>query len=143
MEKLRFDTGWEFTDQPVHFPAPTVGWQTIDLPHDIAITKPRSQTAPTTGSGGYAWSGIVTYRRKFQAPEEWKAQSVQLEFEGVYMNAEVSLNGNLVVLHPYGYTSFLVDLSPYLKFNAENEITVVVNNSAQPNSRWIFEASMA
>ena len=61
---------------------------------------------------------------------------MQIEFEGVYMNAEVSINGQLVALHPYGYTSFIVDLTPHLKYGAENVLKVVVNNSAQPNSRW-------
>jgi beta-galactosidase len=69
-------------------------------------------------------------------PAEWRGQSVQVEFEGVYMNAEVSINRQLVTLHHYGYTSFIVDLTPHIKYGAENELVVSVNNSAQPNSRW-------
>ena len=61
---------------------------------------------------------------------------MQLEFKGVYMNAEMAINRQLVALHPYGYTSFVVDLTPHLKFDQENELVVVANNSAQPNSRW-------
>jgi beta-galactosidase len=108
----------------------------VSLPHDISITKTRSASYPTAPGGGYTWSGVVTYRKRFQVPENWRGQSVQLEFEGVYMNAEVSINRQLAERHPYGYTSFIVDLTPYLKFAAENELVVVVNNSAQPNSRW-------
>ena len=61
---------------------------------------------------------------------------MQLEFEGVYMNAEVSINGQLIPSQPYGYSSFIVDLTPYLKYGQENTIGVVANNTAQPNSRW-------
>jgi len=111
-------------------------WQPVNLPHDASISKPRSASNPSGSGGGYAWGGVVDYRKKFFVPEDWRGQSVQLEFEGVYMNAEVSVHHNLVTFHPYGYTSFVVDLTPYLNFGAENEVTVVANNSAQPNSRW-------
>jgi beta-galactosidase len=67
---------------------------------------------------------------------------VQLEFEGVMMHAEVFLNGHLLALHPYGYTSFLVDLTPYLQYGADNEVMVIANTSAQPNSRWYTGAGI-
>jgi beta-galactosidase len=54
----------------------------------------------------------------------------------MYMNAKVSVNGNVAGFRPYGYSSFHVDLKPYLVYGAENEVTVVANNGAQPNSRW-------
>ena len=136
MEKQSFDAGWEFTDSQGMFGLIAAQWQPITLPHDAAISRPRSSQHPTGGAGGFAWSGVITYRKKFTAPEAWRTGSVQLELEGVYMNAEVSLNGHLAALHPYGYTSFLVDLSPHLAYGAENTLLVVANNSAQPNSRW-------
>ena len=135
MNKQNFDLGWEYTEA-TGFAMGFAQWQPVNLPHDLSIHKPRSQDAPTGGAGGYAWSGLVTYRKKFAMPAEWRGQSVQLEFEGVYMNAEVSINGQLVALHPYGYTSFIVDLTPHLKYGEENILSVSVNNSAQPNSRW-------
>ncbi len=135
MKKQIFDLGWEYTEASGMMMA-FAQWQPVNLPHDLSITKPRNADYPTKGSGGFAWSGVMTYRKKFQVPEEWKGQAVQIEFEGVYMNAEVSINRQLVALHPYGYTSFIVDITPHLKYGAENELTVVVNNSAQPNSRW-------
>ena len=136
MLKQRFDTGWEFTETQDFFAIHSAQWQAVTLPHDLAIEKPRSASHPSTTGGGYAWSGVLTYRKKFQVPPEWEHQSVQLEFEGAYMNAEVSVNGSRAALQPYGYSSFLVDLKPYLTYDAENHLTVVVNNSAQPNSRW-------
>jgi len=136
MEKQLFDRGWEYTDKVSMFANPFETWQPVTLPHDASIARPRSQQNPTGAGGGFAWSGVLTYRKKFQVPETWKDRSVQLEFEGVYMNAKVLVNGNVAAFHPYGYTSFLADVQPYLMYGAENEITVVVNNSAQPNSRW-------
>ena len=59
-----------------------------------------------------------------------------LEFEGVYMNAAVSVNGDSVARHPYGYTSFLAISPGIYTMGRQNEIVVVVNNDAQPNSRW-------
>jgi len=136
MEKQSFDAGWEYTDIARTFLNPFIQWQPVHLPHDHSISRPRRQDNPTGASGGYAWSGVVTYRKKFQAPRAWETKSVRVEFEGVYMNADVSINGNVVLLHPYGYTSFVVDIQPYLKYGEENELIVVANNSPQPNSRW-------
>ena len=136
MKKQKFDLGWEYTEATGMFAMMRGKWESVNLPHDLSITKPRSESNPTAKDGGYAWSGVVTYRKKFRVPAEWRGQSVQLEFEGVYMNAEVSINRQLVALHPYGYTSFIVDLTPHLKVGEENVVQVVVNNSAQPNSRW-------
>lgn len=136
MNKHNFDLGWETTEATGMTAMAFAKWQPVNLPHDLSITKARSQNYPTGGGGGYAWNGLVTYRKKFPVPREWQGQSVQVEFEGVYMNAEVSINGQLVALHPYGYTSFVVDLTAHIKYGDENELIVVANNSAQPNSRW-------
>lgn len=136
MQKQNFDTGWEYTEAQGFFAMRFAEWRSVTLPHDASIEKPRSASHPSTTGGGYAWTGVVTYRKKFHVPEDWKGQSVQVEFEGVYMYAEVSINGSRAALQPYGYSSFLVDLWPYLNYGAENTLTVVVNNGAQPNSRW-------
>jgi beta-galactosidase len=136
MDKHNFDAGWEYVDKISLFPNPFETWLPVTLPHDASIERPRSPQSSTGPAGGYAWSGVLTYRKKIQVPDDWKDQAVQLEFEGVYMNAKVMVNGSVAAFHPYGYTSFLVDIKPYVNYGAENEIYVVVNNSAQPNSRW-------
>ena len=136
MLKQAFDRDWEYTEATGMFAAMFAQWQPVTLPHDASIAKPRNAQYPTGSSGGFAWSGTITYRKQLQVPSDWEGKAVQLEFEGVYLNAEVSVNGHLAALHPYGYTSFLVDLTPYLIYGAENEVSVVANNSAQPNSRW-------
>jgi beta-galactosidase len=136
MQRTSFDLGWEYTADAGLYPLFNAEWTPVNLPHDASISRPRSAAHTTGGSGGYAWSGLVRYRKVFHVPEDWRSRSVQLEFEGVYMNAEVSVNRDLVALHPYGYTSFAVDLTPWLVYGADNTVTVAVNNSAQPNSRW-------
>jgi beta-galactosidase len=137
VNKQLFDQGWEFSETygladlwgPVQ-------WQPVSLPHDAMISKPRAAANPSGGAGGYFPGGLANYRKKFLVPEDWRGQSVQLEFEGVYMNAEVSLNHRLLCLQPYGYTSFLVDISPYLVYGQENELLVTASTTGQPNSRW-------
>jgi beta-galactosidase len=134
--KTLFDADWQFTADPVPFLGPQPQWQPVHLPHDAAMARPRGHEYPTSGGGGYAWSGVVSYRKTLAVPEEWRDGPVLLEFEGVYMGAEVSVNRQLAALHPYGYTGFFVDLAPYLNYGGDNTITVTANNAAQPNSRW-------
>lgn len=137
MEKQNFDQGWEYSEvaglMAMFMPS---AWQPVTLPHDAMIRKPREAANPGGANVGYFPGGLASYRKKFAVPAEWQGQSVLLEFEGVYMNAEVSVNNQPVCIHPYGYTSFLVDITPYLVYGQENVVAVVANNTAQPNSRW-------
>ena len=136
MLKQSMDRDWEYVTHTGLQPPRDATWEPVSLPHDVSITRERDAAFPTAGGGGYAWSGLVTYRRTLFVPEDWRGNSIQLEFEGVYMNATVSVNRDIVCLHPYGYTSFLVDIAPWLEYGSDNMVTVSVNNSAQPNSRW-------
>jgi beta-galactosidase len=131
-----FDAGWEYTEGAPFFGMLLIPTQPVTLPHDASIGKPRKPDHPSGPGGAYAWNGVVTYRKRFHVPAEWQGQCLQLEFEGVMMHAEVWLNGHLLALHPYGYTGFLVDLTPSLQYGADNEVIVTANTSAQPNSRW-------
>jgi beta-galactosidase len=137
MKKQIFDHGWEFSEafglMAMFAPQP---WQPVNLPHDAMISKPRAAGNAGGAHVGYFPGSVANYRKKFLAPAEWQGQSVQIEFEGVYMHAEVSVNNQLVHLQPYGYSSFVVDITPYLLYGQENTISVVANNTAQPNSRW-------
>ena len=137
MKKQSFDLNWEYTEA-TGFAAlfnPSAWWPVI-LPHDAMISKPRVADNPSGSGGAYFPGGVANYRKKFRAPEEWRGQSVQLEFEGVYMNAEVSVNNQFLCIQPYGYSSFIVDVTPYLVYGQDNTVGVVANNTAQPNSRW-------
>ncbi|MGC2661195.1 MAG: sugar-binding domain-containing protein, partial [Bryobacteraceae bacterium] len=111
-------------------------WRTINVPHDWSIEgtpDPKNLTGP---GGGYFPAGIGWYRKTFDAPKTWKGKRISVEFDGVYMNATVYLNGHGLGTHPYGYTSFAFDLSPFLAFGKANVLAVLVDNSQQPNSRW-------
>ncbi len=106
----------------------------VTLPHDAQISEKRSKDA-SNGGHGYFPGGIYTYEKTFAAPAEWEGKDVLVEFEGVYKNATISLNGKKLCFHPYGYTGFFVELAD-LVYGAENTLTVVADNSKLPNSRW-------
>jgi beta-galactosidase len=110
-------------------------WRELNLPHDWSIEGECSKDAPTGGSGGYLPTGVGWYRRHFRVPGTGESKEVWVEFDGVYMSSDVWINGHHLGNHPYGYTSFFYDLTPYLKAG-ENVIAVRVDNSRQPNSRW-------
>ena len=123
-----FDSGWEFT-----YEGKTI---TVDLPHDWDIYEAPNPATGTTGTGG-GWypGGKGEYQKKFKTPE---GEMIKLHFEGVYQKAEVFINGQKAGQHAYGYTPFTVDITPYLYKNnkQDNEVTVKVDNSEQPNCRW-------
>jgi beta-galactosidase len=140
MQKQTFNQDWQFWLNPPnqsHYKFPTdVEWQRINLPHDWSISLERGPDEISGPSNGFFPMGRGFYTRQFEAPAEWQGQQVLIEFEGVYMNAEVWLNEDFLGRHPYGYTTFTVDLTPYLRYGQENTLKVMVDNSLQLNSRW-------
>ena len=110
--------------------------KTVNLPHDAMLYEPRSREMKSSGGGGYFENGKYTYTKMFEAPAEWEGKYILLECEAVYQNASVFLNGKLLAERPYGYTDFYVDLSKELKYGEPNELTVVADNAAAPNTRW-------
>ncbi|MBC7320233.1 glycoside hydrolase family 2 protein [bacterium] len=108
----------------------------INLPHDAMILEARDKNCKNGSHTGYFPGGVYTYTKKFFVPEEYKNKIMIVEFEGVYMNAMVYVNGALAGKCPYGYSNFYVKLDKFLNYGSENEIKVVVKNSAEPNSRW-------
>jgi beta-galactosidase len=139
-ERLLFDHDWKFfLEDPSGAEASsynTATWRDIDLPHDWSIEGKIDPKSPMGGSGGYFPAGIGWYRRSFTVPAAWSGKRVSVEFEGVYMNATVYINGHELGTHPYGYTSFFHDLTPHLKSGANNVLAVRVDQSKQRNSRW-------
>lgn len=108
----------------------------INLPHDAMILEVRDKNCKNGSHTGYFPGGVYTYTKKFFVPEEYKNKTLIIEFEGVYMNAMVYVNGAFAGKCPYGYSNFYIKLDRFLKYGSENEIRVVVKNSAEPNSRW-------
>ena len=119
----------------------TAPGKTVTLPHDAMLAEPR--TALSAGGTNIGWyEGYdYEYRRTLTVPENALADTHILEFEGVYHNAEVWLNGQKAAFRPYGYTNFYVDCAPYLHAG-ENELRVIARNADQPNSRWYSGAGI-
>ncbi len=112
-------------------------WRVLDLPHDWSIEGEFSKDNPATPGGGALPGGIGWYRKTFAIPESDKDKLVFVEFDGVYRNSEVWINGHYLGKRPYGYISFRYKLTPFLKYgNEDNVVAVKVDNSLQPNSRW-------
>jgi len=140
IRKQSFDDSWKFflgdTAAAGSKDFDDKSWRSLDLPHDWSIEGSVSPKNPTKGAGGYFPAGIGWYRKSFKVPDEWKGRNISIYFEGVYMNAEVFINGRSLGIRPYGYSSFSYDLSPYLDPGHENIIAVRVDNSKHVNSRW-------
>ncbi|HWB85039.1 MAG TPA: glycoside hydrolase family 2 TIM barrel-domain containing protein [Bryobacteraceae bacterium] len=135
-----FDFGWSFfkgdapgAQEPGFADA---SWRKLDLPHDWSIEGPFSTNEPSGGAGGYAPTGIGWYRKRFRLPASYRGRRVAVEFDGVYQNGEVWVNGHYLGMRPYGYISFGYDITPHLNAGGENEIAVKVDNSRQPSCRW-------
>jgi beta-galactosidase len=113
------------------------GWRSLDLPHDWSIEGEFSDTNPAGPSGGALPGGVGWYRKTFSVAERDTGRLVFVEFDGVYRNSEVWINGHYLGQRPYGYSSFSYELTPHLRYGpASNVIAVRVDNSQQPNSRW-------
>lgn len=112
-------------------------WRTLNVPHDWSIEGEFKKEHPTTFNQGALPAGIGWYRKTFTLPVSSKEKIVSINFDGVYRNSEIWINGHYLGKRPNGYISFQYDLTPYLKFGKEkNIIAVKVDNSLQPNSRW-------
>jgi len=139
-ETLDFNDGWRFLLGDPHgaseYDFDDSGWRCLELPHDWAVEGDFSIDNPSGTGGGALPGGIGWYRKTFVAPENESDRVWRLEFDGVYMNSEVFVNGESLGVRPYGYISFGYDISPYLRWGEENVVAVRVDNAEQPNSRW-------
>jgi len=138
-QRLSMDPGWRFAlgDHPgAEKPAfDDAQWRRLDLPHDWSIEGTPAKDAPAGGNGGYFPTGIGWYRKAFRLPEGARGHDVSLEFDGIYMNGEVWVNGARLGKRPYGYTSVAYDITSHL-VPGVNVVAVRADNSAQQNSRW-------
>lgn len=148
-QRLNFDAGWKFhlgdipetSESAANVPAAATPafndkpWRSLDLPHDWTIEGEFSQNNSTGQQEGGLPAGIGWYRKTFKLPATAK-DKVYIDFDGVYRNSTVFLNGQELGKRPNGYISFRYDLTPWLKKGADNVLAVRVDNAAQPNSRW-------
>ncbi|WP_010180530.1 glycoside hydrolase family 2 TIM barrel-domain containing protein [Aquimarina agarilytica] len=109
-------------------------WKTLNVPHDWSIEHAFNEK----NSGRNAWlpGGIGWYRKTVQIPKEYIDKEFKIEFDGVYKNSTLWVNGHYVGNQHDGYTSFYYNISPFLNFGGENTFALRVDNSTQPNCRW-------
>src|SRR6266567_7940764 len=150
---LDFDHGWKFqlvntadTTDPsgvygnssnplaaaVDFP--DASWRTVTLPHDWSIEQLPTPTA--RNATGYFPGGLGWYRKTFTVPKSMDGKRLSIDFDGVYMNSYVYLNGTLLGNHPYGYTGFSFDVTDRVHADGTPNVLAVVVQNKQPSSRW-------
>ncbi|MBR4758042.1 MAG: beta-galactosidase, partial [Bacteroidaceae bacterium] len=140
--KQLIDDEWQFSQDSAE-------WRTVNLPHDWSVEGMFDKNAPAGNDGAYLPTGKGWYKKQFTihssqfldepsvtSAERTIDKKLRLYFEGVYMNAEVYINGQRAGGHPYGYSSFFVDITPYVQAGEANEVVVRVDNSQQKNCRW-------
>ena len=145
MIKQNLDRDWQFDYGHLEVYRPGMMSPTekrVDLPHDYMIESDSFPEAVAGPSSGYYTAGVAHYIKMVTIPKEWEDEVVELHFDGVMMNATVEVNGNRVILQHYGYAPFVADLTPYVYFGEENRISITVNPSMQPNSRWYSGAGV-
>jgi hypothetical protein len=129
MKRYDFNTNWRFCKEGGQARA-------IDLPHDAMIEERRDPASPGGSGVAYFPGGVYIYEKIFTAPPDWMNTQIVFQFEGVYRNATVFINGKVAGGQPYGYIPFFVEVSRFLNYGGENTIRVVADNSRLPNSRW-------
>ena len=136
MQKYSLNRDWRFREKDVFIldPASFADAQQIHLPHDFIVNKPRCASALGEAANGYFGDGQGIYEKTLNIPEEWDGKRVVLDLDGAYMNAEISLDHELVAMHPYGYTPFLADLTGRAD-PGTHELKIKVQ-SRQPSTRW-------
>jgi beta-galactosidase len=140
-DRLLFNDGWKFILDSLHsneqIDLDEASWRSVTLPHDWSIEGKFDRNNPAGIGGGALPGGIGWYRKTFTEPISAKGKNVFIDFDGIYWNSEVWINGTLLGHRPNGYISFRYDLTHYLKYGKEKNILAVkVDNSRQPNSRW-------
>ena len=139
MQMQRWNEGWKFWEETNAFSLTWTqpsGARDVRLPHDAMLECVPHPDSPNGGDSGYRDGGSYVYEKRFYVSEELRGKTVQLRFDGVYMNAFVYLNGQLVGKRPYGFVPFTVSLDDYLKYGQKNTVRVLVKNSGMPNCRW-------
>ena len=145
-EKMRnqnIDQGWEFQfGRRTPYLSEEKEKRLVNLPHDYMIESDVTPDAPGESSMGFYTGGVANYRKIITIPAQWEHDRIGLKFDGIMMNATVEINGCKAALQHYGYAPFFVDITQYIYCGKENSITVTVNPSQQPNSRWYSGAGI-
>ena len=138
MKRMNIDRGWYLDTKQSGFNdfVNVRNMRQVDLPHDLMLESEVSPDVEGGRASGYYKGGLAYYTKFITIPEELKDQRILVEIDGSYMNTEVYCDGNFVKRHPYGYTPFHADITPYVKFGRETRLQVIVNNPFSFTSRW-------
>ena len=148
MIRADFNMNWQFLSndgiamQSMLGDIGETGAKLVNLPHDAMIKEGKSRLSRSQGQTGFYPGGKYIYKKHFYVPKEWEDKTVTFEFEAVYMNAVIYINGCFAGSHPYGYNNFYISGEDHIHFGSDNEIKVVINNSAEENSRWYSGSGM-
>ena len=137
MRAIEFNTGWSWkhlNDEGEGLPC--------TIPHDAMLGEKRTELSAGGINTGWYEGYDYKYTKRFTPDEALAAGTAVLEFEGVYHNAEVWLDGKKLAFRPYGYTNFYVDLTGRLAAGKEALLEVIARNADQPNSRWYSGAGI-
>lgn len=137
MIKFDFNSNWKYRHLGV-----TEAFTEITLPHDAMINERRTHDSDGGVNTGWFEGYDYEYVKTFDVPQSYLNKIITFEFEGVYHNAEVYINGKKAAERHYGYTNFYVEANKFLKFDDSNEIRVIAHNTDQPNSRWYSGAGI-
>lgn len=121
-------------------PGPDTAPRPVRLPHDAIRDLPRAADSDQGVNTGYHPGGAFEYARVIEVPEHWRDKTVQLEFEGVYRDAAVFVDGAIAASEPNGYNGFVVALDPFLRFGQTQRIAVEAR--AHRDSRWYSGAGI-
>lgn len=137
---ISFNDNWKFQSGDVtganNITFNDATWRQLSLPHDWSIELPFNQSSSAGGGGGYLDGGIGWYRKSFVLPQNYSGKRITIQFEGIYMNSSVWINGHLLGTRPYGYSTFEYDLTPYIYTGTKINVIAVKVDNTQPNSRW-------
>lgn len=136
----KFNKNWKFSlqeEDAFSVDYNDSGWRTLNVPHDWSIEGGFDKENPAGIGGGALPGGIGWYRKYFKLAAKDSLKRIFINFDGIYMNSEVYVNGKLVGKRPNGYISFSYDITDFVTFGeSQNLIAVKADNSKQPNSRW-------
>ncbi|GAA2302884.1 DUF4982 domain-containing protein [Streptomyces kunmingensis] len=112
-------------------------WRTVAVPHDWSIEQTPTTEHNTTSGTGFLPGGLGWYRKTFTVPRGYAGKRISVEFDGVYMDANVYVNGTLVGNHPYGYTGFAYDITDLVHTDGRTpDVLAVEVRNRLPSSRW-------
>lgn len=140
MGRKVFNEDWRFVYQSVEGSDKGYPPEKVTLPHDVSVSLARYADQPNGSAKGYFPNVKLMYAKKFYVGQEMQGKYMCLQFDGVYRNARVMVNGNYVARCNNGYERFYVELYPYLNYGAENE--VVVEAGSGDDSRWYSGAGI-